>query len=493
MKTIVKSKPFFGAPSTTSTLEHSCVVSAGWPVRCGRPNNTANLQYKKAVTHENVAAVEGVDMIEYTNSFYKRFNICHHVSWKTEPKRQTMRLRLDNCQVKSWGDRGCDLAACSWKTWSYSGQMSIQLPASEWLSATGGRVPYSRFYSLGQDPFIPVGSAIFYQKLVDLDNMAQEAMIPSIDTGFSMPVFLLELFDVRSLWRTIRSLLSLRGIGKILRQFGNRPLKEISSKWLEGIFGWLPLVSDIKKIGSIYCNVGEQVREYIAGADSLKTYHYRKAVSPTMWNHPSSFWTSPFTGSITSSGRPYLAPVVTRLDYTGAVTREVRDYDYHATMLFRYTLPVMSAFLKQLLGELDAWGFNLNPAIIWNRIPFSFVVDWFSGIGRWLDSLKKENLEIQVTIYDFARSFNYVLEEKCKLILVDQGTLSYPSDTRGLAPAKPSWIFHPCYDTSSREFVSYLRVPGIPKPPPSVRPYLRLPGGMRWVTAGALLTQFLSK
>lgn len=33
---------------------------------------------------------------------------------------------------------------------------------------------------------------------------------------------------------------------------------------------------------------------------------------------------------------------------------------------------------------LDTLGLNLSPTVIWNAIPYSFVVDWFANVGDCL-------------------------------------------------------------------------------------------------------------
>jgi hypothetical protein len=50
-----------------------------------------------------------------------------------------------------------------------------------------------------------------------------------------------------------------------------------------------------------------------------------------------------------------------------------------------------------LRAYLDALGFELNPKIIWDAIPFSFVLDWFFGIGSWLDRHKYDTLELPIS------------------------------------------------------------------------------------------------
>jgi len=80
---------------------------------------------------------------------------------------------------------------------------------------------------------------------------------------------------------------------------------------------------------------------------------------------------------------------------------------YTATMRFRYKLPDMSQVSNQIKAWLDALGVRPNAAIVWNAIPFSFLVDWIVGVGDWLESLSTDNLEIPVTIEDFCHSVKY--------------------------------------------------------------------------------------
>jgi hypothetical protein len=59
-------------------------------------------------------------------------------------------------------------------------------------------------------------------------------------------------------------------------------------------------------------------------------------------------------------------------------------------------------FQKQnaaLFAALDELGINLNPAIIWNAIPWSFALDWIVGLGKALDQFKQANMEPVVCIH----------------------------------------------------------------------------------------------
>jgi hypothetical protein len=89
---------------------------------------------------------------------------------------------------------------------------------------------------------------------------------------------------------------------------------------------------------------------------------------------------------------------------TRRVTYDVRKF--HATMVYSYTLPTIMGPYRELLGLLDGLGINLNPAIIWNAIPWSFVVDWFIGISRWLNQFQVRNIEPVVQIHGFCYSLH---------------------------------------------------------------------------------------
>lgn len=63
-----------------------------------------------------------------------------------------------------------------------------------------------------------------------------------------------------------------------------------------------------------------------------------------------------------------------------------------------------SSLATQAKAYADFFGVNVNPAILWDVIPFSFVLDWFLDVGGWLDSFKTKNLAASVCIEDFCYS-----------------------------------------------------------------------------------------
>jgi hypothetical protein len=108
-------------------------------------------------------------------------------------------------------------------------------------------------------------------------------------------------------------------------------------------------------------------------------------------------------------------------------------------MKFRYDVSEFS----DLDLELRAWGEAmglLDPlSIVWNAIPFSFVLDWFSNIGEWVEQLIHDPA-IPIVIEDFSHSVKYSYKTDMTLHfwnesfigLIARGTVSHYERRRGI-------------------------------------------------------------
>jgi len=77
---------------------------------------------------------------------------------------------------------------------------------------------------------------------------------------------------------------------------------------------------------------------------------------------------------------------------------------------------------NQVKGFLDSIGFQGNASIIWNAIPYTFVIDWFFGVGRWLNSLRSDNLKIPATVIGFCHSLKWEWEAEYSLKVLPTAT-----------------------------------------------------------------------
>ncbi len=63
-------------------------------------------------------------------------------------------------------------------------------------------------------------------------------------------------------------------------------------------------------------------------------------------------------------------------------------------------IPELETMEGILRVYLDVLGFELNPRIIWDAIPFTFVLDWFFDVGGWLNRFKADTLKLPIALVD---------------------------------------------------------------------------------------------
>lgn len=114
----------------------------------------------------------------------------------------------------------------------------------------------------------------------------------------------------------------------------------------------IPLATDSKR----HLVVNEIIKDGLRKPDLLFSETSTKSKS----HDPRLLFTTPKTGAV--------------IDSTGKVTESVR-----CTMWGKIHW-TMSASLR-------AWGFNNPQLVLWELVPFSFVVDWLLPIGQWLESI----------------------------------------------------------------------------------------------------------
>lgn len=141
--------------------------------------------------------------------------------------------------------------------------------------------------------------------------------------------------------------------GHLPRYNGKGPSasKSLANNWLELQYGWKPLLQDIH--GSM---------------NSLAQLNVA----------------SPFVQRVTASGTVDLLSDVPIMHRVGTSTRAGTSYTYTQTKckyVIRYKI---DDHLKTFLAQT---GFTNPINLLWEIMPFSFVVDWFTPIGPFLETL----------------------------------------------------------------------------------------------------------
>lgn len=129
----------------------------------------------------------------------------------------------------------------------------------------------------------------------------------------------------------------------------------ISGHWLELQYGWLPLLQDVKAAAELLAHQ--------LNVPFRKRYHVEERLESTLTQTGRRSWATnccPITYDNAS------------VQYRSGSTR---------TQIYALTCYVTEApTIPQLLGLT-------NPtSVLWEKLPYSFVADWFLPIGQWLDA-----------------------------------------------------------------------------------------------------------
>lgn len=165
-------------------------------------------------------------------------------------------------------------------------------------------------------------------------------------------LFIDTLSDIADTVRNFRKKAS-KKIWEAVKREGTRDrrgkLVKVPQKWLELQYGWNPLLDDLKNTGNLL-------------AEHDKKNKYRILVHSNVKQSYKKHW---IKGS-------HIASHIWQ-DVTDEVTQNVK-------MMLCYQL---NNPLTRSLSELGI----TNPAdLIWEEIPYSFVVDWVLPIGNWLQT-----------------------------------------------------------------------------------------------------------
>jgi len=201
----------------------------------------------------------------------------------------------------------------------------------------------------------------------------------------------------RSFFRSIRKdstvrAAFVRGL-RATHKAGFYSAKSLANFHLNIKFGWAPFLSDVERVRSSLKNFQKKLRDLQKNSNIPQRRHYKRYLDMSV-----------------------LPPKVTLYsDAQQSVSRETywrQRPVYNATVDFVYTLPDMSSVSSKVAGYLDSLGFQLNPRILWDAIPYSFVVDWFFDVGSWLGSLRTDNLKVPATVTGFCHSLKWEYESQ---------------------------------------------------------------------------------
>jgi hypothetical protein len=236
-----------------------------------------------------------------------------------------------------------------------------------------GSVPFvehkhiSKLFTTGESQLVRETMDLFYNAN-EVDNLLNVVESPELITS------------LKSLYERV---ISVKTYGKLSSRNGKKALRDafvqnssiLSGGYLYYKFGVAPLISDMRKIATNLEKYQKAFRKYKKHAGTPISVHrtitgsFGPIVADGNGNLPSGF------GLVADAGKSWTASVNSLIQPKLTCTiRGIREFKY-STESFRA--------LDYLISRFGVTG---PASFLWERIPFSFVVDWFVDLSGVLNA-----------------------------------------------------------------------------------------------------------
>jgi hypothetical protein len=213
------------------------------------------------------------------------------------------------------------------------------------------------------------------------------------EDDFSIYYVLVDLWDLK---KGFSSLLSNQAK---LRKFRNSldrhdVARKVASTHLGIKFGIIPTIADMQ---ALIKTIKSWSDKYKAGALSEKRYKTHSSVEKledTISEIRNYHWNETVATQISYGGHT----VPFEVDIESRPTAR-----WHGQAIYGFSCPEFSGWISRLAQICDSFGV-LDPAAIWDVVPFSFVLDWFFGISQWLHANRPRLFPATAIIHDYLES-----------------------------------------------------------------------------------------
>lgn len=208
---------------------------------------------------------------------------------------------------------------------------------------------------------LTTGVALLNNNAQAYANQTYLALKPDLNT-FSLPNTLIDIRQMKDLFKLWNRSSSL--------------VKNLAGARLNLKFGWKPTVGDLQDLADVVLQLRGKLDQFKYSKGQIVSSRKRLLKE-----------------SVVKIGN-VLVDANTHRQWRGQIDRTVHGYLVYEPL----PIVVMSKLDEQLRSVMSSTGFELNPKILWDAIPFTFVVDWFVNVGEWLESFKSSALELPIRI-----------------------------------------------------------------------------------------------
>lgn len=195
---------------------------------------------------------------------------------------------------------------------------------------------------------------------------AIKAFRTQIPEELSIANFIYELKDFKELIKGLAE--TFKDRGKNLKGLTRKDLAKYGNNtFLSYHFAWTPFISDLRKIVALFDKILNRIK-YLKSINGKRVkLHYRKL----------DF----YKRELPTKDHPYgdTSEYTSRLECTSLV------YNFYSTVDLYCELENLDTVEAKFRATLAALGLNNPFAVVWNAIPFSFMLDWLLPIGSFLE------------------------------------------------------------------------------------------------------------
>lgn len=201
---------------------------------------------------------------------------------------------------------------------------------------------------------------------------------PTMNSRANLAVFLYELRDIKRMFELLPKKHLLDKRGKRFKDWRSA-LKYANGQHLNYAFGWRPFLNDVKNTFRGLSTFEERLSKFVNQANTDLRRHasdQSESSGSYVWN--GGAWEATLSWSFTAK--------------------------HTSTFWMNYSVPNYSERELRVRAYLDTLGLQINLANIWAVIPWSFVVDWFVGVGKYLDAYSVDWLEPWINLLQASSS-----------------------------------------------------------------------------------------
>lgn len=271
-----------------------------------------------------------------------------------------------------------------WKTY-YSGRIARPKSLYNWEEYVGFQVPQFRGVSGSPTYTLPADSS---WNVGDYGAQAWNLFKPG-KPELSLSVSIAEL---RDLPRMLKS--TLYAFRKEHRNIG--------SQYLNVQFGWVPFISDIQKLIVTTGKLDTLLTNLYKGNGK---WHLRKG---TVVNKEELVAMTEWTGTNGFAFSPALPTQLYQVPTAKTVSSSSTARRVWFSGRFRYYLPEdrmkTPEFRNNLIRKI--YGLSISPAVLWEAMPWSWLIDYFSNAGDIFDNLSSGVAGDVVAKYAYVMGYN---------------------------------------------------------------------------------------